>query len=75
MGTFVYGDRVCQVLNKFDFLSTLQIRDREGWEGKQGRRGHDGPWRGGQDTQWASESWNLRSRFTHHTLTLPPHTP
>lgn len=28
-------------------------------------------------TQWASESWNLRSRFTHHTHThtLPTHAP
>ena len=69
MGTFVYGNRVCQVLNKYDFLSTLQIGDREGWEGKR---------RGGvmmdlgeaaKTIQWASESWNLRSRFTHHTHT------
>ena len=25
-------------------------------------------------TQWASESWNLRSRFTHHTHTHTPNT-
>lgn len=52
-GDFIYGDRVCQTLNKYDFLSVLQTR-----EGVMGRKAGGFTMDLGEEaktTQWASE--------------------